>query len=104
MEITLDGATFRNGKVTITLPFDIPIPKDKVAKLYYVNNNRRTDMHAVFADGFVTFETNHFSTYVVVFEDPVDVVGLLSVAAGVMLVVTAVGAVSILLVRRRSLL
>ena len=104
LEITLDGATFRNGKVTITLPFDIPIPEDKVAKLYYVNNNRWTDMHAVFADGFVTFETNHFSTYVVVFEDPIDVVGLLSVAAGVMLVITAVGAVSILLVRRRSLL
>ncbi len=78
IDITLTGASasFGNGKVTVSVPFTTAVPEGKVAKVYYVNGNDKTDMNAVFADGKVTFETPHFSTFAVVFEDeqtaPVD--------------------------------
>ena len=76
VEVSLSGATFATGKATISVPFNTALPEGKVAKVYYVNGNDKTDMNAVFADGKVTFETTHFSTFAVVFEDeqaaPVD--------------------------------
>ena len=77
IEINFEGATFANGSVKVELPFATAVPSGKVAKVYYINGNDKTDMNAVFADGKVTFETNHFSKFAVVFEDattptPVD--------------------------------
>ena len=76
VEVSLSGATFATGKATISVPFNTAVPEGKVAKVYYVNGNDKTDMNALFADGRVTFETTHFSTFAVVFEDeqaaPVD--------------------------------
>ena len=78
IDITLTGASanFGSGKVTVSVPFTTAVPEGKVAKVYYVNGNDKTDMNATFADGKVTFETPHFSTFAVVFEDeqtaPVD--------------------------------
>ena len=37
--------------------------------MYFVDGDRREDMHGVFANGKMTFTTSHFSTYEVVFED-----------------------------------
>lgn len=69
VEITLNG-NFTDGFATVTLPFDVVIPDNKVAKVYYVDaNGAKTDMNATFADGKVVFKTNHFSTYAVLFED-----------------------------------
>ena len=69
-EISLEGATFENGTATVTADFDSEVPSGKVAKLYYIDaNGKKTDMHATFADGKVTFKTNHFSTYAVIFEN-----------------------------------
>ena len=69
-EITIDGATFENGKATVSAPFSEEIPAGKVAKVYFVDaNGNRTDMNARFENGLVIFETNHFSTYAVVYED-----------------------------------
>ncbi|MBO4694560.1 MAG: hypothetical protein J5656_01360 [Clostridia bacterium] len=69
-EITIDGATFENGKATVSAPFSEEIPAGKVAKVYFVDaNGNKTDMNARFENGLVIFETNHFSTYAVVFED-----------------------------------
>lgn len=78
IDITLTGAgaNFGSGKVTVSVPFTTAVPNGKVSKVYYVNGNDKTDMNAVFADGKVSFDTNHFSTFAVVFEDeqtaPVD--------------------------------
>ena len=69
IEITFTGATFINGSVHIELPFATAVPNGKVAKVYYVNGNEKTDMNAVFTDGKVTFDTTHFSAFAVVFED-----------------------------------
>ena len=65
-----EGITFKNGKATITIDLKEEIPDKKIGKVYYVDaEGNRTDMNAMFADGKVTFETNHFSDYIVVFEN-----------------------------------
>ena len=70
LEVTLDGATFEAGEATVNLPFDKEIPEGKIGKVYYIaNNGTKTDMNATFENGKVTFITNHFSTYAVMFED-----------------------------------
>ena len=65
-----NGVTFASGKATITLEYDKEIPEGHILKVYYVDQNgNRTDMNATFADGKVTFETDHFSDYIIVMED-----------------------------------
>ena len=55
--------------------FEKKVPQGKIAKVYYVDDDgNKTDMNAVFADGKVTFTTNHFSTYAVIFEDVINTV------------------------------
>ena len=56
-------------------------PDDRVVKVYYIPNGDgmtinddfsgvdKVDMGATFNNGVVTFKTNHFSTYIVVFEE-----------------------------------
>jgi len=64
-----EGITFESGKATITIDLKKEVPDKKIVKVYYVDaDGSRTDMNATFADGKVTFETNHFSDYIVVFE------------------------------------
>ena len=69
LEITLDGATFSEGKATVAVPFTETVPEGKVLKVYFINGDSREEMKASYENGVVTFETNHFSTYAVVFED-----------------------------------
>ena len=73
VEVTLSGATFDAGKATVTIPFTETVPSGKIAKVYFINGDQRVDMHATFGSSAVVFETNHFSTYAIVFEDiPVE--------------------------------
>lgn len=77
ISINAAGITFTGeGKAIVSYAFAETIPADKVTKVYYVNGESREDMNATFADGKVSFETTHFSTYIVVYEDkdtePVD--------------------------------
>ena len=70
IELSLGETTFANGSVTVRLPFNTPVPAGKVAKVYYVDaQGAKTDMNATFEGGYVSFTTNHFSKFAVVFED-----------------------------------
>jgi uncharacterized repeat protein (TIGR02543 family) len=69
IEVSLKGATFADGKAKVTVPFSQDVPEGKTLKVYFINGNERQDMNATLVDGKVVFETNHFSTYAVVFED-----------------------------------
>ena len=70
LEVTLTGATFEGGQAQVTIPFEKEVPTGKVVKVYYVDDlGNKTDMNAIFENGKVTFLTNHFSTYVLVFEE-----------------------------------
>ena len=69
-EVTLTGATFESGEATVSIPFAKEVPAGKTVKVYYIDNQgNRTDMNATFENGKITFTTNHFSTYAVMFED-----------------------------------
>ena len=79
IEVTLTGATFADGSAMVSVPFAQEVPAGKVAKVYYIaDDGTRTDMNATFENGKVSFVTNHFSTYAVVFEDAVVANGGLS--------------------------
>ena len=69
IELSLGNAAFAGGSVHVKVPFATPVPDGKVAKVYFVNGDNREDMHATFAGGFVEFDTPHFSTFAVIFED-----------------------------------
>lgn len=82
IEVSLGGVTFEEGKATISVDFDKEIPEGKIGKVYYVDDNGvKTDMNATFSNGKATFTTNHFSTYVVIFEDLPETSGGLSAGA-----------------------
>ena len=67
VEITLNG--FTAGNATVVVPFTTAVPDGKVAKVYYVNGNEKTDMNATFDGTKATFTVPHFSKYVIVFDD-----------------------------------
>ena len=69
LNISLGGVEFNTGKATIEIPFVAQAPAGKVAKVYYIDNNgNKTDMNATFANGKASFNTTHFSKYVIVYE------------------------------------
>ena len=69
LEISLGNLVFANGKATIKVAFNEVVPEGKVLKVYFVNGNELVDMNAKLENGVITFETNHFSKYVVCFEN-----------------------------------
>ena len=70
IDVTLSGATFASGNVTVSIALNTIVPKGKIVKIYYVaEDGTKTDMNATIDGGTVTFTTNHFSTYVVAVED-----------------------------------
>ena len=69
IEVTLDGATFSNGKATISVPFTDTVPNGQVLKVYFINGADKTEMtDATYQDGRVTFTTDHFSTYAIIYD------------------------------------
>ena len=68
IDVSLSGATFENGKATVTVSIDKEVPKGKKVKVYYINGNEKVDMNATYNGEEVTFDTNHFSKFAVVFE------------------------------------
>ena len=60
-----DNEVQPDGKVTVK----IPCPEDynpDTSKVYYISDNGNiVDMEATYVDGFLSFVTTHFSTYVI---------------------------------------
>ena len=69
IEVSLDGATFSQGKAKVTVPLKEAIPDGKTVKVYFINGSNKVDMNASVVDGNVVFETDHFSTYALFYED-----------------------------------
>ncbi|MDD2410047.1 MAG: hypothetical protein PHD03_04965 [Bacilli bacterium] len=56
--------TLDNGKFLVKIPFPIEYEGKKLV-IYYINSNNETVKHDVtIENGFASFETNHFSTYI----------------------------------------
>lgn len=58
---------FGGGKVTVSVPFVVPAGKkaEDFVVAYVANNGKVTEMPTTCTDGFISFDTYHFSTYVV---------------------------------------
>lgn len=53
-----------NGKFLVTIPVD-PILNNKTITTYYLNSNNELEEHTTtIKDGYASFETDHFSTYI----------------------------------------
>jgi len=100
-EIKVDGATFADGKATVTVPFVNEAPAGKVAKVYYIDENgKKVDMNGTFENGMLTFETNHFSTYAVKYVLKGSTVALIIIL--IVVVLAAVGVVVFFLLKKKK--
>lgn len=94
-----------NGKATLSVPYTLKPgedPNDIV--IWYINDNGIIEnIAATYADGFVTWETDHFSYYAVAFElgvNPSDDMTLVYIAA-VVIVIVAIAIIAVV-IRKRS--
>jgi len=86
LEINMSNVSFEDGKATISYDFEKGVPFGKNLKVYYIDlDGNKTDMSANYKDGRIIFDTNHFSTYVVVYETNVGLIGGLAGGAVVLL-------------------
>ncbi|MCQ2070388.1 MAG: Ig-like domain-containing protein, partial [archaeon] len=59
------------GKSTVSFPYTLAEGEDpSMIQIWYVDETSAHSYPATYQDGMVTFETDHFSCYVVAFEDP----------------------------------
>ena len=72
IEVNLNGAAFSGGKAKVSVPLSQAVPEGKTVKVYFINGDERQDMNAVLDGDNIVFETGHFSTYAVFFEDAAD--------------------------------
>ena len=63
-----DGAitNFGDGKVTVTIPYTLSEGEDVDSiAIWYISEDELVSIPATYSNGYVTFETNHFSYYTV---------------------------------------
>ena len=71
INLSLGGVNFANGKATVSVEVG-ELPAGSEVKVYYVDGQgNKTDMNATYNNGVITFDTPHFSTYVVAHETPI---------------------------------
>ena len=97
IEVSLEGATFTQGKAKVTVPLKESVPEGKVMKVYFIDGDKKVDMNASLVDGNVVFETNHFSTYAVFFEDALSG-GSEDNGGGFPIVYVVIGVVAVLVI------
>ena len=96
-DISLEGATFENGKATVKVPFAEKVPAGKTVKVYYVDaDGNKTDMKATYKDGNIEFDTNHFSRYIVTYELSTGAIAGIAVACAVFAAAVVVAVIFIL--------
>lgn len=64
-----------SGKVTVTLPYELKTGEDiNSIDIWYINNEGKPERveNATYANGFVTFQTDHFSYYTVTLLTPAE--------------------------------
>ncbi len=100
-----NNKTFGNGQVTVTVPYTLEDGKDPgKLKIYYIADGRvAEEKECLYSEGYVTFVTNHFSTYAVMYIDsadensPIMMIGVIAAAVAAIAVIAAV-----VILRRRG--
>ena len=71
VDIALIGIGFEGGNIKVSVPVSNKVEDANTIKVYYVNGEEITDMNAKYEDSCATFETNHFSLFVIVYPEEV---------------------------------
>ena len=96
---------FGNGTVTVTIPYVLAEGKDpdNLVVYYVAEDGTVEEIPCTYSEGYVTFSTDHFSVYAVMYgEPPSD--GERSVSPilfAVIGVIIAIGAIGVVIVRKR---
>lgn len=84
---------FKGGKVTLEVPFEVPADYNaSYFSMWYVSKDGKLEKQSTkYADGYLTWSVDHFSDYVVIYEQTfpwvIVVVGVLAVAGAAAAVV-----------------
>ncbi len=61
---TQNITSFNGGYITITIPYDVPEGDDvDSVAIWYISEGEPVCIEAAYSNGYVTFQTNHFSYY-----------------------------------------
>jgi hypothetical protein len=106
VDVTLTGASFGDGKATVSLPFNKAVPEGKVPVVYLVDGANKTKIDSTFENGRITFEVPHFSKYAVFFEDESSSNGggfpIWAIVLIVVVVLAAAGAGAFFVVKKKK--
>ena len=76
----------KGGKASVAVAVELEVPKGKVVKVYYAGEGGYEDMQATYVDGVLRFDTNHFSHFVVLYEDDLSAGAVAGIVIGALLV------------------
>jgi|GEM_PF-1779457 len=100
-----NNKTFGNGKVTVTLPYQLDSGEDAdKLTIYYIADGRvAEEIPCLYNDGYVTFVTDHFSTYAIMYLDPSDGGGSASpILLAVIGIIAAIAAIAAVVIRKKK--
>ena len=97
--------SFGNGTVTVTIPYVLAEGKDpdNLVVYYVAEDGTVEEIPCTYSEGYVTFSTDHFSVYAVMYEEPSSdgersVSPILFAVIGVII---AIGVIGVVIVRKR---
>jgi len=100
-----NNTDFGNGKVTVTVPYTLAAGKtaDNLTIYYIAFGHVYEEIPCTYSDGYVTFTTNHFSTYAVMYVKPPSgsEFPIMYVAIGAIAVLALAGG-AVVVMKRRS--
>ena len=95
IDVTMTGASFGDGKATVSFPFNKTIPDGKVPVVYLIDGTTKTKVDSTFENGKIIFDVPHFSTYAVFFEDAPSNGGNFPIWIVIVIVVVVVAAAGV---------
>ncbi len=70
LNISLDGSSVSDGTVIVSMPVEKKIPNGKTLKVFYVNDDNEAKLiESYVEDEKICFVTNHFSNFVVAYQN-----------------------------------
>lgn len=111
LDVTMIGASFDDGYAKVLVPIDDEIKSGYEVKVFYLDGEQKVEVEAKYENGYITFETEHFSTFVIAYgETGSSVLDLLSsnfmfaIIIGILLIVLIIVLACIVKSRRNRMI